>query len=123
MKSKLKRLDDESTLDKELERLGVKPYIYHFTDVCPFNVITVASKNKEEWAKLKKAINTAIGMATLGSLMHKGAAGVLLQRVLAGRGLGVAICDPRDQFNRKLGRTKAKGRLIQILLKEESNNK
>lgn len=108
MKSKV-----EEELDKEFEKMGVKPRIYHFRDVYQFNGVTVVTENtKYSWKDIAEFIwkytENEFSPAT-----H------LLERLIEFKDLyGVAICDRCDQFSRQQGRNRAKGRLLKHLIKK-----
>ena len=102
----------ERQLDVDFERMGVKPRVYLFTDLPVFKAITIATIAKEDsYAKAHTYIlmNYTLDIAPATSLLKK----------LKDIGIyGIAICDKSDQFNKRRGRMKAKGRLMQHLLQE-----
>jgi len=111
MKSKV-----EEKLDSEFEELGVKPRVYHFTEgIAPFNAITIVDDNKNwTWKTMRGSLDNAFTREYLWLRGYSPATRfifALKQMHL----YGVAICDHRDQFNRKLGRIIAKGRLLKHL--------
>ena len=109
----------EEKLDKAFERIGVKPLIYHFTDVYLFRGVTVATDNhKYTWKDIKKYIEDDAWESRIVS--EYGRATHLIKKLQVKYDLyGVAICDKRDNFSRQEGRNRARGRLLQHLLKEE----
>jgi len=115
MKSKV-----EEKLDKEFEKLGVKPRVYHFTKgVAPFRAISIVEDcqlagNKRGWNNTRRALDNVFEREYLW--MHKCCPATRFIRGLALMHIyGVAICDRRDQFNRQRGRIIAKGRLLKHL--------
>ena len=105
----------ERALDAEFERMGVKPKVWHFTDVPPFRAITIAQKEGHiTWGELKAVLETRIENSE--RYTHKRASFVLKQLQYLGL-RGIAICVEQDVFSRRYGRMKAKGKLIQHLLK------
>ena len=111
MKSKI-----EKKLDGEFEKFGVKPKIYHFTvdDIpcLPFKAVSVITIDGRSWKRLYEIIEESSRF--LLKCTHSYATEMI--SMLQEKNIyGVAICDPRDQFNRKYGRIKAKGRLLQYL--------
>ena len=117
MKSKAKK-----DLEKEFKRMGVRPRIFHFADMYPFRAITVATDNSEHtWSGIKKYIEDDTRESGIVSEFNR--ATHLLEKLRNSYGLyGVAICDRSDNFSRQGGRNKAKGRLLQHLLKQEKQN-
>ena len=113
MKSK-----NEEKLEKEFKRLGVKPRVYHFRDVYPFNSVTVVTENtKYSWEDIAEII-----WKYSDDIEQHNHATHLLERLKEFKGLyGVAICNKRDNFSRQQGRNIAKGRLLQYLIKENKN--
>ena len=107
----------ERALDVKFGRMGVKPRVYHFTDLPTFKALTIATIAKEDsYAKVHTYIsmNYTVDIEPATSLLKK----------LKDIGIyGVAICDKRDHFNKRTGRMKAKGRLLQHLLKDGRENK
>lgn len=108
MAMKLER--EEKALDREFGKMGVKPRVYHFRDVSPFNCVTVVTEDtKHSWKEIAgwiwKYTATGFNPAT-----H------LLEKLVKLKGIhGIAICDRRDQFDRQEGRTRAKRRLLRHL--------
>lgn len=114
MKSKI-----EERLDKEFEKMEIKPYIYHFVEgIEPFAAITIVEAMRYSWNNIKDIVDTA--MKNAKSLRHNKASEVIRSLHYADI-YGVAICDRRDQFNRKLGRVIAKGRLLKHLKENPKN--
>lgn len=112
----------EEKLDKAFEGIGVRPRIFHFTDMYPFRAVTVATDNSEHtWSDIKKYIENDVWESRIVSGFNR--ATHLLEKMRNSYGLyGVAICDKSDNFSRKEGRNRSKGRLLQHLLKEEKQN-
>jgi len=104
---------DERIADFGLKQLGVTPQIYHFEKrVDPFIAITIAD-NIMSWATVRGAIDDILS-TILPCLLYEKA--TRLREELKQWGIyGVSICDSRDQFNRRQGRTIAKGRLLKHL--------
>jgi hypothetical protein len=108
----------ERALDAEFERMGVKPRVYHFTkDMCTFNVVTVALAKQWRKGVTENIVKNCVEAAH-DELENKATAAILILRQ-AGI-YGVSICDRSDVFSKRYGRMKAKGRLLQHLLKEEN---
>lgn len=114
----------EIKLDKEFERLKVKPHIYHFTKgVAPFVAITIAEDyqpagSKRGWNSTRGAIDNVFKREYLW--MQKCCPATRFIQGLALMHIyGVAVCDKRDQFNRQRGRIIAKGRLLKHLKEED----
>lgn len=103
----------EIKLDKEFERMGVRPRIYHYMDVSPFIAITIVTDNIDlDWNDISKRIYTC--SKRVFRFQHEHATRMLYE--LRWEGIfGVAICDKSNQFNRKRGREIAKGRLFKHL--------
>lgn len=113
--NKNKMKNRQKLVDIEFERLGVKPWVYHFRGpmVYPFTAITIAAGSKQNWKELCEYIEAVIMEA------HDPGRATQILNYLTKNGDGVAICDLRDSFNRKIGRDRAKGRLLQILLRRK----
>lgn len=129
-------------LERAFEKLGVKPAIYHFRDVLPFEGITVAivkqDRNTVSWeimeSFLKAVRNRAITIArdedAIKRLMTEYrdeteeapyGDGSCVKYIMERNGIpGISICDKGDQFNRKHGFDAAQGRLISSLMREGS---
>lgn len=102
----------EIKLDKEFEKVGIKPRIYHFRDVGhQFIAITIATTMSYEITK------TAIEESLEDVYFYTVSPATTLLEILQEEWdvFGVAICDKRDQFNRQRGRIIAKGRLLKHL--------
>ena len=110
MKSKIER-----ELDEEFEKFGIRPQIYHFRDIPLFNAVTVATPDTRTWGDIANIIlklkRPESSLFTAAEYLRWGLSYHL-------KAYGVAICDRRDPFNRKLGRIIAKGRLLKHLKKE-----
>jgi hypothetical protein len=106
MKNKL-----EQKLDAELERISVSLMIYHFRkDVGSFTSITIVTNSVRSWNRMRELLDQYIfGFSTIPRASEA-------LKILRKLGIyGVTICDRRDTFNRKFGRTVAKGRLLKHL--------
>ena len=107
----------EEKLDKEFERIGVKPWIYHFVgNVYPYRAITVAMGNKGiivpfDWENILALIKSAIDYVAVYE--HNRTTKFI--KYLEKENVYVAVCDIKDEFSRKLGRVIAKGRLLKHL--------
>ena len=107
--------------DKEFEKLGVRPRVYHFTDgITPFTAITTAIAPKpphrvRTWNEIEIIVKFDIEYTT--THFRYDHASELIRRLKRHDIKGVAICDKRDQFNRQRGRIIAKGRLLKHLKK------
>ena len=114
MKSKV-----EERLNAEFEKMGVRPHVYHFTEVVsPFTAITIVDNcevpvggSKEAWSSKRRVIDTVFEREYLRMQMGCPATRFIHSLKLS-HIYGVAICDKRDQFNRQRGRIIAKGRLL-----------
>lgn len=111
---KQKKSNREKLLDDKFEALGIKPYVYHFTeDVCPFNAITIAVDTPLTWKKVRTIVDKHL------NILHP----YIINRAtytLTGLNYGVALCDKQDNYNKRYGRMKAKGKLFQHLIKGKS---
>ena len=107
----------EQKLDREFENMGVKPSIYHIRqDVLPFAGVTVVMANsKYDYSVVKLTVQSAIRP------YQYGCAGSLKTDSERLGIPGIAICDHRDQYNNRLGRTIAKGRLLKALKKKNAD--
>lgn len=114
----------EINLDKEFEKLGIRPRVYHFVEnVYPYRAITVAMDSRELntpllWELVWIRVNSAIGYV---AVYNYNRTTELIKRLKAEDIYGVAICDIKDQFNRRRGRIIAKGRLLKHLKKKNDN--
>ena len=105
---------DEKMADLGLKQLGVKPQIYHFvTGVKPFTAVTIAA-NIMSWATARSALD-GIVQGILPTCPHEKATRLRLELAQQFLVYGVSICDTGDSFNRRRGRTIAKGRLLKRL--------
>lgn len=112
----------EEKLDKEFEKRGLKPKIYHFMGndiVYPYAGITIADVKHGTYEGTLKYVIRTIDKSF--DLDHNLASH--LKADLNFGGWGVAICDKRDTFNRQRGRIIAKGRLLKNLKKEANSEK
>ena len=114
----------ERRVDAELERIGVRPYVYHIMDTgeacdfrMPFEAITIALPEREPYEKVVEIVDRAIARAFCftSCLYNIGVASQTLNAFRSEGVPGVAICDPRDNFSRARGRIIAKGRLLKQL--------
>jgi hypothetical protein len=107
----------EKQLDAAFERIGVKPRVYHFTerrvtrDV--FNAVTVATIEMNY-----NDISICIEKNTRFRILEQ--ATYMIEEFKKMGVYGVSICDKSDVFSKQDGRTRAKGRLLQHLLKGEN---
>lgn len=106
----------ERALDAKFESIGMKPLVYHFTNIDTFSAVTIAQDRFIEFSyrllqrEIQQYKSTFIEPATR-----------LLNQLAKNYNIyGVAICDKNDVFSKRYGRMKAKGRLLQHLLKEEN---
>lgn len=105
---------DERKVDQELEKFGVSPRIYHFqTQVEPFTSITIA-EDRLTWAGARRELDKIFPRVDIN--LH-GKATRLRAELRRIDIYGVAICDLRDEFDRRRGRTIAKGRFLKHLKK------
>ena len=123
MKSKL-----EAHIDKEFEGIcGVKPRVYHFNDhsrkeggnpsrIWAFGGVTVATHNPDRAVIESMVLEEQRTCGIFYNAAKDTIAGLRKQGIY-----GVSICDWRDQFSRKRGRTIAKGRLLKHLKEEQDN--
>ena len=112
MKSKTgKELEEE--LDKKFKEIEVKPRVYYFREVVPFNAITVVTDNDNwSWDDIAGCIQDCSKPCMKYS--HN-LATCLLQNLVNCDIYGVSICDKHDQFSRQEGRNWAKRRLLKHL--------
>ena len=113
----------EEKLDKAFEGIGVKPRIYHFTDIYPFRAVTVAVDMEDgyTWSDIQGCIMDSMKD---GVVNEYGRATHLKDGLREDYSLyGVAICDKSDNFSRKEGRNRARGRLFKYLKRRENDNK
>jgi len=105
---------DERIADSGLKQLGVTPQIYHFEKgVGPFTAITVAD-DILPWSSVRHSLNFIL-TTILPTVIHEKATRLRLELAQLHDIYGVSICDSRDAFNRRQGRTTAKGRLLKHL--------
>ncbi|MCK4526167.1 hypothetical protein KAW18_02250 [candidate division WOR-3 bacterium] len=108
----------EEKLDKAFEGIGIRPRIYHYTDIHPFRAVTVAvgAEDGYTWSEVKGYI---VDSMREGVVNEYGRATHLLKELRGSYSFyGVAICDKSDNFSRKEGRNRARGRLFKHLKKE-----
>ena len=103
----------EQKLDREFENMGVKPSIYHLRKgILPFAGVTVAI--------LEGDYNTARNRVWDSMATYHSASGV--KAICERQGMpGIAICDLRDQYSKRIGRVIAKGRLLKALRKKNAD--
>lgn len=107
------KLSQEARIDAELAGLGVRAYITHMKqpDDGYFKRITVAAPAYEPYSRLGVVLSActleayADRRSDLGTVFINGFAKV---------GMGVALCHHLDNFDRKLGRIIAEGRLLKL---------
>lgn len=118
MKSKTdKELEEE--LDKKFDEIGIKPRVFHFRDVEPFNAVTIATDDEIwNWNDLLGYIQDCNRHASYPF----NPATRLIQNLVSCGIYGVAICDSRDQFSRQEGRNWAKRRLLRHLKEVRKND-
>lgn len=112
--------DQERKLDEEFAKLGVKPYMYHFTkdiaDIWPFKAITIVDSEKRSkmnyWSILSRAL---VDFRASGSKLTAAFLEFVGLQSDEGHYFGVAICSVKDNFDRRKGRIIAKGRLLKQL--------
>ena len=109
----------ERQLDVEFERMGVKPRVYHFTKgMEPFKAVTIATVSICTKNGARNLIREAISVSTRHSFFQPATRILSYLHEPCGE-YGIAICDHSDHFDKRYGRNKAKGRLLQYLLKEQ----
>ena len=108
------RKKDEQIADFRLTSLKVTPRIFHFVkDVAPFNAITIVD-DVATWSQAKREILYLISKYEGTECWH--GSSTHLERRLRQRGIyGVATFCGRNKFNRRIGRTIAKGKLAKYL--------
>jgi len=108
----------EREMDAQFERIGVKPRIYHFTtEIMPtFKGITIATVNIHTKEGARRIIQEAIRESTR-NYFYQPATRLLKYLGETCGEAGIAICNYNDQYDRNYGRNKAKGRLLQYLLR------
>lgn len=104
---------DEQKADLGLKQLGVRLRIYHIRQyVWPFAGVTIVTAEEGSFRAILDIVQKEISMHTLNKATKT-------KKDLNDLGIfGVAICDVRDQYNKKRGRTIAKGRLWKHLKQE-----
>lgn len=104
----------EQALDDAFERMGVKPRIYHFTDISTFKAITIATIDDAVsyiYVRTYLLVYFALGINPATRTTN------IIDKLRDIELYGVAICDIHDNFNKLHNRNKAKGQLMQHLLK------
>ena len=111
----------EIKVDKEFEKFGAKPRIFHFRDNTPFGTITIATKNTNwNWNDILTIIREC-GRNSYDYYLYFHATH-LMHELATQKIYGVAICDKRSQFYRQKGRVIAKGRLLKHMKRERQND-
>ena len=124
MKSRL-----EQRIDKELEELGVKPYVYHIRAYGEgssrrllrlFNGITIVDLRQMETVDVEHDVGELIDELRWKCPPYYNEHDIqpatwMMAEMREFEYYGVAICDNRDNFSRKRGRIIAKGRLLKYL--------
>jgi len=111
-------LSQEDYLKEEFRLLNVTPHITHIR-MEPgnyYNVITIASQYVNQYEAVTKTIAISFQDAYDSG---RSDIGTLLLDSLSRCGYGVALCHHLDQFDRKLGRIIAKGRLLKMIRKSK----
>ena len=108
---------DEQIADLRLKQLGVMPSTFHFVnDVAPFNAITIVDENNT-WLSARGELTNLLSKYEGTECWH--GSSTYLERRLHQRGIhGVALFCGRNKFNRRIGRTIAKGKLAKYLEQE-----
>ena len=111
----------EKKLDEEFEKLEIMPRIYHFVGDFPFGAVTIAIDNRKlGWSNSWEGIADYMRDCRIYVVGREhNRATRFLQEMRKENFYGIAICDRRDQFNRKRGRIIAKGRLLKHLKEEK----
>ena len=113
----------EQKLDEAFDGIGVKSQVYHFTDIHPFRAVTVAvdAEDGYTWSDVRGCI---VDSMSEGIASEYGRATHLFKELRESYSFyGVAICDKDDNFSRKEGRNRARGRLFAYLKKLRRVNK
>ena len=106
----------ERKLDEQFAAMDIKPRVYHFTkDIATFNAVTVALTKRWRKDVTEDIVKNCVESAHQ-EMENKATFSIAILK--QARLYGVAICDKSDQFSKRTGRMKAKGRLMQHLLKE-----
>ena len=104
----------ERKLDEQFAAMGIKLRVYHFTkDIKPFKAVTIATE-KHTWGFINNLLICVQNTHRYPSYQRP--ATTLRYRLLREGVYGIAICYKSDQFSKRTGRMKAKGRLMQHLL-------
>ena len=120
----------ETRIDNDLAEIGVKAHIYHIRSygegsqrkkIRMFNAITIADNRHLSARQVENDVGEAID--TLKSKImpisyrrhHHQATWIMTYLKDMGYN-GIAICDKRDNFSRKLGRIISEGRLLKYLV-------
>ena len=109
----------EDKLDKAFKGIGVKPRVFYFTeDIFPFRAVTLATEKKMTWKEGKALLDDLIGSFFLAYPFDglKKQPASKIKKAFEKRGYGVAICDKSDNFSRKEGRNRARGRLFKHII-------
>lgn len=96
----------EKKLDEELEKMNVRPWIYHFTDTYPYRAVTIIMQRRQVHSLLSQMVKECCQYCNYKRIIQE----------MHYQGMyGIAICSFADEFNRERGRTIAKGRLLKYL--------
>jgi hypothetical protein len=103
---------DEQKADYGLKQLGIKPMVYHFrTGVAPFTAITLVDDVKS-WITTKSILDDILSEIPSDAKGFYFLKTRYLKDMLHKNHIyGFAICGCDDYFNKRRGRTIAKGRL------------
>ena len=111
----------EEYLGEEFMLMRVIPYIIHLKqpEGCYYSVVTTAGRRHDSYGYLANLLSIVY---LEGSIRHVtgSALDALIVERFADFGYGVSPCHAKDQFNRRLGRVIAKGRLRKVLRAEGS---
>lgn len=110
------RRKDESGADAGLARYALRTRIYHYTfNILPFTAITIATQQFSRDSGRQK-IDAALTILRNYRTQHATRMRNLLRKEEI---YGVSICDCRNEFSARRGRTIAKGRLLKYLRQRE----
>lgn len=107
---------DEMKADLGLKQLEINLGIYHFqTGVTPFTAITIVD-NEKSWADIKSILDNIKSKINWDTEMFYFSTVQYFYEMLHENHIyGFALCSRDEYFNRQLGRTIAKGRLLKYL--------
>lgn len=117
----MKKLSLEDKTDAQLACMGVKAHITYLKqlDGCYYSYITVATRKPVRYVHLDVAISNVYLAASVKHLTGAAVDRLMIKRFEEWLGAGVSPCHTTDNFSRKMGRTIAKGRLMEIMRVEE----